>query len=46
MKKRQGIIDTSGYSTNTILVKTIARKKKQAVNLSQGRLCKELYIHT
>jgi len=38
--------ETSGYSTNTILVNTMAKEKKQAVNLSHGGLCKEMYIHT
>jgi hypothetical protein len=44
--KRQCTSETCAYSTNTILVKTMAGKKKQAVNLSHGGLCKEMYIQT
>jgi len=38
--------DICGYSTNTILVKTMVGKKKQAVNLSHDGLCREKYIQT
>jgi hypothetical protein len=38
--------ETSGYSTNTILMNTMAKEKKQDVNLSESGLCKDMYIHT
>jgi hypothetical protein len=40
------ITDTAGYSSNAISVKTKVRKKTQAVNLTQGGVCKEMYIQT